>query len=179
METLMAECLPRDQGMSQIRLPSKFRLSDIALVDIYKKLRAVEPMVMELEHLISRARTHFELYFKDITRYDLSKVGRVKLNAKVHKVPKVLKPADLERLSSLPPLAVILEDGREVPATEELLKELFKEKKEVRVKDYTEGDARFLNALDLINVVKYLIDLRHGGRKRMILPTLATEGCGR
>jgi DNA-directed RNA polymerase subunit beta len=166
METLMAECLPRDQGMSQIRLPSKFRLSDIALVDIYKKLRAVEPMVMELEHLISRARTHFELYFKDITRYDLSKVGRVKLNAKVHKVPKVLKPADLERLSSLPPLAVILEDGREVPATEELLKELFKEKKEVRVKDYTEGDARFLNALDLINVVKYLIDLRHGRQKK-------------
>jgi len=166
METLMAECLPRDQGMSQIRLPSKFRLSDIALVDIYKKLRAVEPMVMELEHLISRARTHFELYFKDITRYDLSKVGRVKLNAKVHKVPKVLKPADLERLSSLPPLAVLLEDGREVPATEELLKELFKEKKEVRVKDYTEGDARFLGALDLINVVKYLIDLRYGRQKK-------------
>jgi DNA-directed RNA polymerase subunit beta len=166
METLIAECLPRDQGMSQIRLPSKFRLSDIALVDIYKKLRAVEPMVMELEHLISRARTHFELYFKDITRYDLSKVGRVKLNAKVHKVPKVLKPADLERLSSLPPLAVILEDGKEVPATEELLKELFKEKKEVRVKDYTEGEARFLSALDLINVVKYLIDLKHGRQKK-------------
>jgi DNA-directed RNA polymerase subunit beta len=166
METLMAECLPRDQGMSQIRLPSKFRLSDIALVDIYKKLRAVEPMVMELEHLISRARTHFELYFKDITRYDLSKVGRVKLNAKVHKVPKVLKPADLERLSALPPLAVLLEDGKEVPATEELLKELFKEKKEVRVKDYTEGEARFLSALDLINVVKYLIDLRHGRQKK-------------
>jgi len=166
METLIAECLPRDQGMSQIRLPSKFRLSDIALVDIYKKLRAVEPMVMELEHLISRARTHFELYFKDITRYDLSKVGRVKLNAKVHKVPKVLKPADLERLSALPPLAVILEDGKEVPATEELLKELFKEKKEVRVKDYTEGEARFLGALDLINVVKYLIDLKHGRQKK-------------
>jgi DNA-directed RNA polymerase subunit beta len=166
METLMAECLPRDQGMSQIRLPSKFRLSDIALVDIYKKLRAVEPMVMELEHLISRARTHFELYFKDITRYDLSKVGRVKLNAKVHKVPKVLKPADLERLSSLPPLAVILEDGKEAPATEELLKELFKEKKEVRVKDYTEGEARFLGALDLINVVKYLIDLKRGRQKK-------------
>jgi DNA-directed RNA polymerase subunit beta len=166
METLMAECMPRDQGMSQIRLPSKFRLSDIALVDIYKKLRAVEPMVMELEHLISRARTHFELYFKDITRYDLSKVGRVKLNAKVHKVPKVLKPADLERLSSLPPLAVLLEDGKEVPATEELLKELFKEKKEVRVKDYTERDARFLGALDLINVVKYLIDLKHGRQKK-------------
>ncbi|WP_299198120.1 DNA-directed RNA polymerase subunit beta [Thermocrinis sp.] len=166
VETLIAECMPRDQGMSQIRLPSKFKLSDIALIDIYKKLRAVEPMIMELEHLVSRARTHFELYFKDITRYDLSKVGRVKLNAKVHKVPKVLKPADLERLSSLPPLAVILEDGREVLATEELLKELFKEKKEVRVKDYTEGEARFLNALDLINVVKYLIDLRHGRQKK-------------
>jgi DNA-directed RNA polymerase subunit beta len=63
-------------------------------------------------------------------------------------------------------LAVILEDGKEVPATEELLRELFKEKKEVRVKDYTEGEARFLGALDLINVVKYLIDLRHGRQKK-------------
>jgi DNA-directed RNA polymerase subunit beta len=55
---------------------------------------------------------------------------------------------------------------RRFPATEELLKELFKEKKEVRVKDYTEGEARFLGALDLINVVKYLIDLRHGRQKK-------------
>ncbi|WP_448588198.1 DNA-directed RNA polymerase subunit beta [Thermocrinis sp.] len=163
LETLISECSPKDvDKRSQIRIPSRFRISDIALVDIYKKLRAVEPMVMELEHLISRARTHFELYFRDITRYDLSKVGRVKLNAKVHNVPKVLKPADVERLDTLPPL--VLEDGR--LATPEILKELFKTQSEVRVKDYTEGEARFLSALDLVNVVKYLIDLRYGRQKK-------------
>ena len=166
VETLISECSPKDSDRrSQIRIPSKFNLSDIALVDIYKKLRAVEPMVMELEHLISRARNHFELYFKDITRYDLSKVGRVKLNAKVHNVPKVLKPADVEKLSSLPPL-VVVEDGTERLATEEVLKELFKTRSEVKVKDYTEGEARFLSALDLVNVVKYLIDLRYGRQKK-------------
>jgi len=167
VETLISECSPKDSDKrSQIRIPSKFRISDIALVDIYKKLRSVEPMVMELEHLISRARTHFELYFKDITRYDLSKVGRVKLNAKVHNVPKVLKPTDIERLKELPPLVVVDDDGQERLATEELLKELFKTKSEVRVKDYTEGEARFLSALDLVNVVKYLIDLRYGRQKK-------------
>ncbi|WP_448583692.1 DNA-directed RNA polymerase subunit beta [Thermocrinis sp.] len=167
VETLISECSPRDPDRgSQISIPSKFKLSDIALVDIYKKLRAVEPMVMELEHLISRARTHFELYFKDITRYDLSKVGRVKLNAKVHNIPKVLKPADVERLKNLPPLVVVDDNGQERLATEELLKELFKTKSEVKVKDYTDGEARFLSALDLVNVVKYLIDLRYGRQKK-------------
>lgn len=169
LETLIAECSPRDQGRSPMRIPSKFSLRDIALVDIYKKLRAVEPMVMELEHLVSRARTHFSVYFGDLTRYDLSRVGRVKINAKVYKVPKVLKADDIGRLGELPPLALAesvgpYKEGQLV--TEEILKEVFKEKAEVKVKDYTEDKARFLTAQDLVNTVKYLINLRYGREKK-------------
>ncbi len=170
IETLVAETAPKDQDKrSPLKIPAKFTLRDFALVDIYKKLRAVEPMVMELEHLISRARSHFDLYFKDLTRYDLSKVGRVKLNAKVHRVPKELKPADFERLSSLPALA-LAEDVGEFKTgtliTEDILSEVFKLKDSVKVKDYTEGQARFLNALDLVNTIKYLINLRYGREKK-------------
>ncbi len=170
IETLIAETAPKDNDKkSPLKIPARFTLRDIALVDIYKKLRAVEPMVMELEHLISRARAHFDLYFRDLTRYDLSKVGRVKLNAKVHRIPKELKPADFERLPSLPPLA-LAEDVGSFKAgtliTQEVLSEVFKIKDSVRVKDYTEGQARFLSALDLVNTIKYLINLRYGREKK-------------
>ncbi|MCS7262042.1 MAG: DNA-directed RNA polymerase subunit beta [Aquificaceae bacterium] len=170
IETLVAETYPKDQDRrSPLKIPARFSLRDYALVDIYKKLRAVEPMVMELEHLISRARSHFELYFRDLTRYDLSKVGRVKLNAKVHRIPKELKPADLERLSQLPPLSLAEDVGpyrAGTLLTEELLREIFKERQSVKVKDYTEGQARFLTALDLVNTIKYLINLRYGREKK-------------
>ncbi|MCS7170800.1 MAG: DNA-directed RNA polymerase subunit beta [Aquificaceae bacterium] len=170
IETLVAETLPKDQDRrSPLKIPARFTLRDYALVDIYKKLRAVEPMVMELEHLINRARSHYELYFRDLTRYDLSKVGRVKLNAKVHRVPKELKPADLERLSELPSLA-LAEDWEGYKAgtliTEELLSDVFKKEQTIKVKDYTEGQARFLSALDIINTIKYLINLRYGREKK-------------
>lgn len=170
IETLISETAPKDQDKkSPLKIPARFTLRDYALVDIYKKLRAVEPMVMELEHLISRARSHFDLYFKDLTRYDLSKVGRVKLNAKVHRIPKELKPADLERLSQLPPLALAEDvDGFKSGAllTKEMLSEIFKGRESVKVKDYTEDEARFLSALDLVNTIKYLINLRYGREKK-------------
>ena len=170
IETLISETAPKDQDKkSPLKIPARFTLRDYALVHIYKKLRAVEPMVMELEHLISRARSHFDLYFKDLTRYDLSKVGRVKLNAKVHRIPKELKPADLERLSQLPPLALAEDvDGFKSGAllTKEMLSEIFKGRESVKVKDYTEDEARFLSALDLVNTIKYLINLRYGREKK-------------
>ena len=170
IETLIAETSPREPDKrSSIVIPARFSFRDIALVDIYKKLRAVEPMVMELEHLVSRARSHFSLYFEDITRYDLSRVGRVKINAKVHRIPKVLRPADLERLSSLPPLALAenVEEYQEGQLlTEEILKEIFKKRDQVKVKDYTEDNARFLLPIDIVNTVKYLIDLRFGREKK-------------
>ncbi len=170
IETLVAETAPKDQDKrSPLKIPARFTLRDFALVDIYKKLRAVEPMVMELEHLISRARSHFDLYFKDLTRYDLSKVGRVKLNAKVHRPPKELKPSDLDRLSELPLLALSEDVGdfkAGTPITEDVLSGIFKLKDSVKVKDYTEGQARFLSALDLVNTIKYLINLRYGREKK-------------
>ncbi|WP_340696068.1 DNA-directed RNA polymerase subunit beta [Hydrogenobacter thermophilus] len=170
IETLISETSPRDPDKrSSIVIPSRFTFRDIALVDIYKKLRAVEPMVMELEHLVSRARSHFSLYFEDITRYDLSRVGRVKINAKVHKPPKILKPADVEKLANMPPLALAenvdtYAEGELV--TEQMLKEIFKIKDQVKVRDYTEDSARFILPIDLINTVKYLIDLRFGREKK-------------
>ncbi|MFN7065435.1 MAG: DNA-directed RNA polymerase subunit beta [Aquificaceae bacterium] len=170
IETLISETAPKDQDRkSPMKIPARFTLRDIALVDIYKKLRAVEPMVMEFEHLISRARSHFDLYFKDLTRYDLSKVGRVKINAKVNNIQKELKPSDLERLSNLPPLALAEDlEGFKVgtPITQEILSKILKSKSSVKVKDYTEGSARFLSALDLVNTIKYLINLRYGREKR-------------
>ncbi len=170
VETLIAETSPREPDKkSPLKIYARFTIRDFALVDIYKKLRAVEPMVMEVEHLVSRARSHFDLYFKDLTRYDLSRVGRVKLNAKVHIPPKELKPADVDLLENLPPLA-LAEDIENFKAgtliTKELLKEVFKVRDRVRVKDYTEEHARFLSTLDLINTVKYLIDLRYGREKK-------------
>ncbi len=170
IETLISETAPKDQDKkSLIKIPTKFTIRDIALVDIYKKLRAVEPMVMELEHLISRARSHFELYFKDLTRYDLSKVGRVKINAKVNRIPKELKPADIGMLSQFPPL-VLAEDVGDYKAgtllTEDILSEVFKKVELVKVKDHTEGEARFVSALDLVNTIKYLINLRYGREKK-------------
>lgn len=170
IETLIAETAPKDQDRrSPLKIPARFTLRDIALIDIYKKLRAVEPMVMELEHLISRARSHFDLYFKDLTRYDLSKVGRVKINAKVNRVPKELKPTDLERLSEFPALALAEDiDGFKAgtPLDEQIISEIFKKRDSIKVKDYTEGSARFLNALDLVNTIKYLINLRYGREKK-------------
>ncbi|MFN3598865.1 MAG: DNA-directed RNA polymerase subunit beta [Aquificaceae bacterium] len=170
IETLISEATPKDQDKkSLIKIPAKFTIRDIALVDIYKKLRAVEPMVMELEHLISRARSHFDLYFKDLTRYDLSKVGRVKINAKVNRIPKELKPTDKEILSQFPPLALAEDVGdhkAETLLTEDILSEVFKRVELVKVKDYTEGEARFVSALDLVNTIKYLINLRYGRDKK-------------
>ncbi|MCS7277556.1 MAG: DNA-directed RNA polymerase subunit beta [Aquificaceae bacterium] len=170
IETLVAETAPKDQDKrSPLKIPARFTLRDYALVDIYKKLRAVEPMVMELEHLIGRARSHFDLYFRDLTRYDLSRVGRVKLNAKVYKIPKELTPADLERLSGLPPLALAEDiDGYKSGTllSEDILKEIFKNRQSIKVKDYTEGQARFISALDLVNTIKYLINLRYGRERK-------------
>ncbi len=170
LDTLIAETSPKDTDRkSPIKIPSRFSLKDIALVDIYKKHRPVEPMVMELENLVQRARLYFEMYFKDITRYDLSRVGRIKINAKLHKLPKVLKPFDLDLLDSMPPVALAEKVGEYKEGTlltKDLAKEIFKIKEEVRIKDYVDSDARFLLPIDIVNAVKYLIDLRYGKVKK-------------
>ena len=166
VDTLAGETTPKDPDrMSQVKVPSDFKLRDYGYMEIYKKLRLVETMTMEIENLIERSRSYFETFFGHITRYDLSKVGRVKINAKVHKPPRTLKPADIELLDKLPPLALAEDVGKHKEGeriTKDLLKSVFKSKKvkEVRVKDYTEEEARFILPIDLINILKYLIDLR-------------------
>ncbi len=164
VETLEEETRPREPDkMSQVKVPSEFTFRDYGYMEIYKKLRLVETMTMEVENLIERARAYFEVFFNHITRYDLSKVGRVKVNAKVHKIPKVLKPADVEILDKFPPLA-LAEKVDKYPEgtrlTPQIAKEIFKKAKEIKVKDYTEEEARFLLPVDLVNIIKYLIDLR-------------------
>jgi DNA-directed RNA polymerase subunit beta len=166
VDTIAAETTPRDPDRtSPVKIPSDFSFRDYGYMEIYKKLRLVETMTMEIDNLIERARSYYEVFFRNITRYDLSKVGRVKINAKVHKLPKTLKPADVERLDLLPPLALAEDVDRYKEGTRltaDLLREIFKKDKvkEVKVKDYTEEEARFLLPIDLINILKYLIDLR-------------------
>ncbi|HIQ31360.1 MAG TPA: DNA-directed RNA polymerase subunit beta, partial [Aquifex aeolicus] len=166
VDTLIAETTPREPDkMSQVKVPAEFSFRDYGYMEIYKKLRLVETMTMEIENLIERARAYFENFFKHITRYDLSKVGRVKINAKVHKLPKTLKPSDLDLLDNLPPVALAEDVGKfkeGTKLTKEILKNLFKSKKvkEVKIKDYTEEEARFILPVDLINILKHLINLR-------------------
>ncbi|MDW8237785.1 MAG: DNA-directed RNA polymerase subunit beta, partial [Aquificaceae bacterium] len=172
VETIVSESLPREQDRkSSMKIPSRFSLRDVALVDIYKKARAVEPMVIELQELIKRANEHFRLYFQDLTRYDLSRVGRVKLNARVHKHHNLreLKPADVEILDQFP-LLVLSQDYGEykanTPVNKELLENLFKTNSSVFVRSMTDRQARFLQTIDLVNTVKYLISLRFGREKK-------------
>ena len=170
VETLANDTAPKDADRrSPIKIPAEYSFKDFGLVEIYRKLRLVEAMTMEIDALIERARIYFNVFFRDLKRYDLSRVGRVKINAKVHNIPKVLKPADVDLLDQLPPLA-FAEDYGEYKAgqrvTKEALKELFKKYKEIKVKDYTEEEARFILPIDLVNIVKYLIDLRHGRVKK-------------
>ena len=164
VDTLMEDTKPREPDrLSAVKVPSEFTFRDYGYMEIYKKLRLVETMTMEIENLIERARSYYEVFFGDITRYDLSRVGRVKINAKVHKVPKTLKPADVDLLKDLPPLALAEDYGKFKEGTrldEKTLKEIFKKNKEVAVKDYTEDEARFLLPTDLVAILKYLIDLR-------------------
>lgn len=170
IESLINDTAPKDADRrSPIKIPAEYSFRDLGLVEIYRKLKLVEAMTMEIDALIERARTYFNVFFRDVKRYDLSRVGRVKINAKVHNIPKVLKPADVDLLDQLPPIA-FAEDYDNYKAgqrvTKEALKELFKKYKEIKVKDYTEEEARFVLPIDLINIVKYLIDLRHGRVKK-------------
>ena len=166
VETLEEDTKPREPDrMSQVKVPAEFSFRDYGYMEIYKKLRLVETMTMEVENLIERARSYFEVFFNHITRYDLSKVGRVKVNAKVHRIPKALKPADVEILDKLPPLALAEKVGKYEEGTrltEEIAREIFRSRKvkEIKVKDYTEEEARFILPVDLVNILKYLIDLR-------------------
>jgi DNA-directed RNA polymerase subunit beta len=169
LETLIKETTVKaPEHTSHVRVPAKFSFADYAKIEIYKKLRPLEPITLTFENLAERARNYWFAYFQDLHRYDLSPIGRVKLNARAHKLPKNLLPEDIEKLENWPPLALaetieingkIYREGTKV--TKELANELFEAGiNSIPVKDYVEEEARFLHWYDLIAIVKKLIDLR-------------------
>ncbi len=150
---ILIESLKKDP----VQINSQFTFKDAARVDIYRKMRPTDTAVMDPKAFLKRANELFKTMFYDSQRYDLSKVGRVKLNAKVHNIPEVLKPLDLEYriekvnvdflFETYPPLILnedvadaktgeIVEAGTQI--TEEIQEKLkkFKGVKEVEVKVY-------------------------------------------
>jgi DNA-directed RNA polymerase subunit beta len=169
LETLIKEThVKAPENASPVRVPARFSFADYAKIEIYKKLRPLEPITLTFENLAERARNYYRAYFQDLHRYDLSHVGRVKLNARAHKLPKEIRPEDIELLDKIPPLALAEDieiNGKKYEAgtrlTKELAQELFEAGiKVIPVKDYTEEEARFLQWYDLVAIVKKLIDLR-------------------
>ncbi|MBK3332399.1 DNA-directed RNA polymerase subunit beta [Persephonella atlantica] len=167
---IIVETLKKDQP----QINAMFTFRDAARVDIYRKMRPTDTAVMDPKAFLRRANELFENIFFDSQRYDLSKVGRVKLNAKVHEIPESIKPLDLDSLlEDLPPLA-FAEDtkvGRELfPAgtkiDEAVVEKLKKSKfKEIKVKPYLDGEARFVLLPDVVAIVKYLLELRLGKKE--------------
>jgi len=169
LETVIKETTVKaPENTSPVRVPARFSFSDYAKIEIYKKLRPLEPITLTFENLAERARNYWRAYFADLHRYDLSHVGRIKLNARVHKLPRQLRPEDIELLDRIPPLALaknievdgkVYKEGTRV--TKELAELLFDAGiNPIPVKDYTEDEARFLQWYDLVAIVKKLIDLR-------------------
>ncbi|MGB9765959.1 MAG: DNA-directed RNA polymerase subunit beta [Sulfurihydrogenibium sp.] len=166
-QRVIVETLKKDEP----KINAIFSFRDAALVEIYKKMRPTDTAVLDPKAFMKRARELFENMFEDYQKYDLSRVGRVKLNAKVHNVPKVIKPLDLEDFfEKFPPLALdedvkigenVYPAGTKIDANllEELKKHSFKE---IKVREYLDEEARTLQMADIIAIVKYLLELRYG-----------------
>jgi DNA-directed RNA polymerase subunit beta len=166
-QRVIVETLKKDEP----KINALFTFRDAALVEIYRKMRPTDTAVLDPKAFMKRAKELFNNTFTDIQRYDLSRVGRVKLNAKVHNVPKTIKPLDLEDFfEKFPPLALdedvetkdgVIPKGTKIdPAVLEKLKEA--SFKEIKVKEYLDEEARTLQLADIIAIVKYLLELRYG-----------------
>lgn len=166
-QRVIVETLKKDEP----KINALFTFRDAALVEIYRKMRPTDTAVLDPKAFMKRAKELFNNTFTDIQRYDLSRVGRVKLNAKVHNVPKAIKPLDLEDFfEKFPPLALdedvetkdgIIPKGTKIdPVVLEKLKEA--SFKEIKVKEYLDEEARTLQLADIIAIVKYLLELRFG-----------------
>ena len=166
---IIVETLKKDEP----QINASFRFQDAARVDIYRKMRPTDTAVIDPKAFLKRANELFEYIFFDPQRYDLSKVGRVKINAKVHDIPKTIKPLDLDDLlEKYPPLALdedievngeVLKAGTKIDETviEKLKKGNFTE---IKVKQYLDDEARFILLPDIVAIVKYLLELRLGKR---------------
>jgi len=78
-----AECLVLDEqgkstGIRETLLVDRINKSDEAVLDIYRKMRPSSPPTQEV------ADTFFENLFFNLNTYDLSKVGRLKLNYRLN-----------------------------------------------------------------------------------------------
>jgi len=167
---IIIETLKKDQP----QINRDFTFKDAARVEIYRKMRPTDTAVMDPKAFLRRANELFEAIFYDPQRYDLSKVGRVKINAKIHDIPKAIKPLDLEGLlEKYPPLSIAedIKIGKEVlkagtKIDEEVLNKLKSVKfKEIKVNPYLDDEARFILLPDVINIVKYLLELRLGKKE--------------
>jgi len=167
---IIIETLKKDEP----KINANFTFKDAARVEIYRKMRPTDTAVIDPKAFLRRANELFEYIFFDPQRYDLSKVGRIKINAKVHDIPKVIKPLDLDDLlEKYPPLALaedievegeVLKRGTEI--TEEVLEKLKRANiPEIKVEPYLEGRARFILLPDIVAIVKYLLELRLGKRE--------------
>ncbi|WP_028949794.1 DNA-directed RNA polymerase subunit beta [Sulfurihydrogenibium subterraneum] len=166
-QRILVETLKKDEP----KINAMFSFRDAALVEIYKKMRPTDTAVLDPKAFMKRARELFENTFEDYQKYDLSRVGRVKINAKVHNVPKTIKPLDLEDFFEKFPPLMLDEDvkiGDNVyPAGTKIDKQLVEELKkhsfkEIKVKEYLDEEARTLQMADIIAIVKYLLELRYG-----------------
>ncbi|ACO03861.1 DNA-directed RNA polymerase, beta subunit [Persephonella marina EX-H1] len=167
---IIIETLKKDEP----QINAMFTFQDAARVDIYRKMRPTDTAVMDPKAFLKRANELFNSVFYDHQRYDLSKVGRVKINAKVHDIPKTIKPLDLDTLlEKYPPLAL----GEDVEIEGETLKagtkidqsviEKLKTLKfeEIKVEQYLDDEARFILLPDVIAIVKYLLEIRLGKKE--------------
>lgn len=167
-QRVIIETLKKDEP----KINALYSFRDAALVEIYKKMRPTDTAVLDPKAFMKRARELFDNMFNDIQRYDLSRVGRVKINAKVHNIPKTIKPLDLEDLlEKYPPLMLdedvdlgkkeILPKGTKI---DKLVIEKLKNANfsEIKVKEYLDDEARTLQTADIVAIVKYLLELRYG-----------------
>ncbi|MGE4318953.1 MAG: DNA-directed RNA polymerase subunit beta [Deferribacterales bacterium] len=76
-KVLFIDRMTSDSVMRDILAADKVKTQEEALIDIYKKLRPGEPATEET------ARTLFDNLFFNPKRYDLSKVGRLKINKRL------------------------------------------------------------------------------------------------
>jgi DNA-directed RNA polymerase subunit beta len=77
-KVLYIDRLTYDSAIRDLLAVDNIKTSELAIIDIYKKLRPGEPTTLE------SAKGYFESLFFNEKRYDLSKVGRLKINRRLH-----------------------------------------------------------------------------------------------
>ncbi len=166
---IIVETLKKDEP----QINASFTFQDAARVDIYRKMRPTDTAVIDPKAFLKRANELFEYIFYDPQRYDLSRVGRIKINAKVYDIPKSIKPLDLDDLlEKYPPLALdedIEVNGEILKAGTKIDNDVIEKLKsikftEIKVRQYLDDEARFILLPDVVAIVKYLLELRLGKR---------------